>query len=322
MNIYITDCDHENLKQEESVFAAAGIHAVLLQCKTEDELIGQCAQADILLNQYAPITRRVMENLPRLKYVVRYGVGTDNIDVAAAEELGIQVGNVPDYGMNEVADHAITCMLALIRKLPQMNDQTKGGKWDYTTSIPVHRLGEMTVGVIGLGRIGRNFARKASAMGMHVLGYDPYYTPNAKDGMDFITPVSEEQLLRGSDVVSIHCPLNNSRGMLERTAMEMMKPGAYLINVARGGIVDEEALDWALTSGHLAGAALDCMAKEPAPADYPLFRHKNLIATPHMAWYSEEAAQELKRKIAEEAVRFARGKKIHYPVNHPEKPRA
>ena len=294
MNIYITDCDHENLKQEESVFAAAGIHAVLLQCKTEDELIGQCAQADILLNQYAPITRRVMENLPRLKYVVRYGVGTDNIDVAAAEELGIQVGNVPDYGMNEVADHAITCMLALIRKLPQMNDQTKGGKWDYTTSIPVHRLGEMTVGVIGLGRIGRNFARKASAMGMHVLGYDPYYTPNAKDGTDFITPVSEEQLLRGSDVVSIHCPLNNSRGMLERTAMEMMKPGA----------------------------ALDCMAKEPAPADYPLFRHKNLIATPHMAWYSEEAAQELKRKIAEEAVRFARGKKIHYPVNHPEKPRA
>ena len=322
MNIYITDCDHENLKQEESVFAAAGIHAVLLQCKTEDELIGQCAQADILLNQYAPITRRVMENLPRLKYVVRYGVGTDNIDVAAAEELGIQVGNVPDYGMNEVADHAITCMLALIRKLPQMNDQTKGGKWDYTTSIPVHRLGEMTVGVIGLGRIGRNFARKASAMGMHVLGYDPYYTPNAKDGTDFITPVSEEQLLRGSDVVSIHCPLNNSRGMLERTAMEMMKPGAYLINVARGGIVDEEALDWALTSGHLAGAALDCMAKEPAPADYPLVRHKNLMATPHMAWYSEEAAQELKRKIAEEAVRFARGKKIHYPVNHPEKPRA
>ena len=322
MNIYITDCDHENLKQEESVFAAAGMHAVLLQCKTEDELIGQCAQADILLNQYAPITRRVMENLPRLKYVVRYGVGTDNIDVAAAEELGIQVGNVPDYGMNEVADHAITCMLALIRKLPQMNDQTKGGKWDYTTSIPVHRLGEMTVGVIGLGRIGRNFARKASAMGMHVLGYDPYYTPNAKDGTDFITPVSEEQLLRGSDVVSIHCPLNNSRGMLERTAMEMMKPGAYLINVARGGIVDEEALDWALTSGHLAGAALDCMAKEPAPADYPLFRHKNLIVTPHMAWYSEEAAQELKRKIAEEAVRFARGKKIHYPVNHPEKPRA
>ena len=134
--------------------------------------------------------------------------------------------------------------------------------------------------------------------------------------------VSEEQLLRGSDVVSIHCPLNNSRGMLERTAMEMMKSGAYLINVARGGIVDEEALDWALTSGHLAGAALDCMAKEPAPAEYPLFHHKNLIATPHMAWYSEEAAQELKRKIAEEAVRFARGEKIHYPVNHPEKPRA
>ena len=102
-----------------------------------------------------------------MKFIVRYGVGTDNIDVAAAEQLGIQVGNVPDYGMNEVADHAITCMLALIRKLPQMNDQTKGGKWDYTTSIPVHRLGEMTVGVIGLGRIGRNFARKASAMGMH-----------------------------------------------------------------------------------------------------------------------------------------------------------
>ncbi|MEJ8728488.1 Glycerate dehydrogenase [uncultured Clostridium sp.] len=316
MNIFITDCDHEDTLQEEVVFAEAGMKFTLLQCKTEEDLIAQCQMADIILNQYAPITKKVMERLPNLKYVVRYGVGTDNIDVGAATELGIQVGNVPDYGMNEVADHALSCMIALVRKLPQMNHQTKNGTWDYRTSIPIRRLSTMTVGVIGMGRIGRNFARKASGLGMRVLGYDPYYTPKAEDRTEYITPVTVETLLQASDVISIHCPLNQARGMLDKSAMEMMKQGAYLINVARGGIVDEEALDWALESGHLAGAALDCMSKEPAPAKHPLFRHDNIILTPHMAWYSEEAAQELKRKIAEEAVRFARGEAIHYPVNH------
>lgn len=321
MKIAITDCDHKNLEQEEAVFSKAGQAFTLLNCRTEDDVITQCADVDIMLNQYAPITRRVMENLPKLKYVVRYGVGTDNIDKQAAAELGVQVGNVPDYGMNEVADQALTCMLALLRRLPQMNRQTKSGRWDYTASIPIHRFSATTVGVIGLGRIGRNFAKKADSIGFRVIGFDPYYTPNSLDGTDFIKPVSAEELLRNSDVVSVHCPLDNSRGMLDRASMEIMKRGAYLINVARGGIIDEEALDWALSSGQLGGAALDCMAKEPADASNKLFRHPNLIATPHMAWYSEEAAQELKRKIAEEAVRFSRDEAIRYPVNHPVKQR-
>lgn len=321
MTVIITDCDHKDLAQEKAVFEAASQEYKLLQCHTEEDLINQCKDADILLNQYAPITRRVMESLPNLKYVVRYGVGTDNIDKVAAEELGVQVGNVPDYGMNEVADQALTCMLALLRKLPKMSKQTKDGTWDYATSIPIHRFSATTVGVIGLGRIGRNFAKKAYAIGFNVIGYDPYYSPNSKDGTDFIKAVSVEELLKNADVVSVHCPLDNSRGMLDRSSMELMKRGAYLINVARGGIVDEEALDWALSSGQLGGAALDCMAKEPADSDNKLFRHTNLLVTPHMAWYSEEAAQELKRKIAEEAVRFSKGEAIHYPVNHPQKTR-
>ena len=314
MKVVITDCDHDNIDIEKSIFSEAGISVDLKDVTTEDDVIANCQDADIFIIQYAHITEKVMQNCPRLKFVVRYGVGVDNVDVLAAARYGIQVGNVPDYGMNEVADHAISLALSMIRKIMEMNELTKKDKWDYTKAIPIHRFSEMTVGVIGLGRIGRNFAEKMHSIGFHVIGFDPYYKPTSET-KKYVSAVSMDELIVKSDIISIHCPAEENQNLIGAAAFKKMKNSAVLINVARGGIVNEADLKQALENGEIAGAALDCMIGEPVSKDSPLFGLKNLIVTPHMAWYSEEAQKELKRKAAQEAVRFAKGEPIYYPIN-------
>ena len=168
--------------------------------------------------------------------------------------------------------------------------------------------------VIGLGRIGRNFAQKMHALGFQVIGTDPYFSPTEETNA-YVKAVSMDEVIETSDIISLHCPADGNRDLFCKETFKRMKNTAVLINVARGGIINETDLDQALTDGEIAGAALDCMAGEPVSKDSPLFAHENLLVTPHMAWYSEEAAQELKRKVAEESVRFARGEKIHYPIN-------
>ena len=314
MRVIITDCDHDNIDIEKKVFADAGMSVELRQAVTEDEVIAQCQDAEIFIVQYAKITEKVMDNCPCLKYVVRYGVGVDTIDIPAATRHGIQVGNVPDYGMNEVADHAIALAMSMIRKTIEMNAFTKNQKWDYTKAIPIHRFSEMTVGVIGLGRIGRNFAQKMHALGFKVIGTDPYCKATPETDA-YVKPVSMEDVITQSDVISLHCPADGNMNLFCAETFKKMKNTAILINVVRGGIINEQDLYQALTDGEIGGAALDCMLGEPVSKDSPLFRHENLVVTPHMAWYSQEAAQELKRKVAEESVRFARGEAIHYPIN-------
>lgn len=317
MKIVVSDCDHDSMAIEESVLKDSGFSMTLYQCRTEDETIEQCKGASSVMNQYAPFTRRVIEALsPDLKQVVRYGVGVNNVDLAAASDFGVQVCNVPDYGMNEVSDQGIAMMMALVRKVVQMNDLTHKGEWDYQNSIPIYRLSEQTLGVIGLGRIGRLFAKKASVFGFKVLGHDIFYKPNAADGTDFITPASVDEIIEKSDVIAIYCPLTDeTRDMFNDAAFDKMKKTAYIVNTSRGGIINEEALARALAEGKIAGAALDVADKEPLPADSPLRKHANCLLTPHMAWYSEEAGRELKRKVAEEVVRFSKGEAVHYPVN-------
>lgn len=315
MKVIITDCDHENIEIEEEILSKDGIEYSLSQCKTEEDLIEQCMDANILINQYAPISERVMRELKALKLVVRYGVGVDNIDVEAATKLGIQICNVPDYGMNEVADHAIGLIMALSRKIITMNQYTKNMAWDYRKAIPIHRNSSMTVGVVGLGRIGRNFAKKVHGLGYNVIGYDIYYQPNSEDGTDYITKVDFNKLVSESDIISIHCPLDGSENLFDYETFKAMKDSAYIVNVARGGIINEGDLDRALDEGLIAGAALDCMEKEPMDANSKIFRHENLIVTPHMAWYSEEAARELKAKVAQQVIKFIKEGKVSYPVN-------
>ena len=314
MKIIITDCDHKDIAQEEQVFHENTVDFTLFQCKSEEDLLAHCKGYPVLINQYAPMTERVLAGLaPELKLIVRYGVGVDNIDISAATKHGVYVCNVPDYGINEVADHALTLMMALVRKVIVMNDYTKTQNWNYAHAVPILRLTESKVGIVGLGRVGKAFAARVHALGCTVLSFDPYIA--ADEGPHFVQRVSFETLLSEADIISIHCCAENAENLFDSHAFSQMKKTAYLVNTARGKIVNQDALDHALSEGIIAGAALDVWIKEPTPAGSSVFRHPNLLATPHMAWYSEEAALELKRKAAEEAVRYIKGEPLRCPLN-------
>lgn len=313
MKVIITDCDHNDINIEMEVLKKANIDFRLEQCRTEDDVINNCKDGDAFIVQYAHITKRVMDALPNLKMIVRYGVGVDTIDVPEATKHGIQVCNVPDYGMNEVADHAIALMMALTRKIVYMNDITKHKTWDYTYSIPIHRPSTQTVGVIGLGRIGRNFAQKAHALGYNIIGYDPFYKETSETA--FIKTMPLEKIISTADIISLHIPADGNKNLFNKETFSNMKKNAVIINVARGGIINEDDLYEALSSGTIAGAAIDCVTTEPMSPGNKLFSLDNYIVTPHMAWYSEEAAQELKQKVAEECVSFLTKGTVRYPIN-------
>ncbi|WP_119309088.1 C-terminal binding protein [Cohaesibacter haloalkalitolerans] len=313
MKIVITDLDHADQNMEREVFAKAGMEFDLLECKTEDDLINQIKGYNIALNQYAPFTKRVFDALPDLKQIIRYGVGVNNVDLAAAKEAGVQVCNVPDYGMHEVSDHAIALSLSIIRKVPKMNKAVHNGVWDFTVAMPIRRFSQTTVGVVGLGRIGRLYAQKMHALGFNIVGFDKFYKPSAADGTDYIKAGTLDEVLASADIFAMFCPVTSENfHMIDKAAISHMKDGVYVVNTARGGLIDEDALAEALKSGKVAAAALDTTEIEPLPSDSPLRALDNCQVTPHMAWYSEDAALELKRKVAEEAVRFAKGESINW----------
>lgn len=315
MKIIVTDCDHEDMIQEDEVFGKAGMTYDHLACVTPDELIQGTKGGEIMITQYGQFSRKALEALsPELKLIVRYGVGVNTIDLDAATELGIQVCNVPDYGMNEVADQAMALIMALVRKVCETNDRTKHQVWDYTKSIPVYRIPGSTVGVVGFGRIGRTFAKRMSGFDCRVIAFDcAYETGTIIDGVEI---VGFDTLLKEADMISVHCPLTKeTENLFDLEALKKMKPTAYLVNTARGGIINEADLLTALKEKLIAGAALDVVAEEPMKVGAELFAFDNFLCTPHMAWYSEESSVELKRKVAEESVRFAKGEPVHYPVN-------
>ena len=312
--VIVADCDHQSIDIEKAVLADVCPDLPWLKCRTEDELIAQCADGEGIIIMYAPMTRRVMQTLKHCKIIARYGVGVDSIDLQAAADLGIIVSNVPDYGTHEVSDHALAMMLCLTRKVAMASSLVKAGQWDFRLMHPIHRHQVQTIGIIGLGRIGGAMAHKTHALGMKVIAHDPLV--KASRVPDYVTLVSLEELLAQSDVVSVHCPLSEStRNLLDEQKLGLMKPSAYLINTARGSIVDEVALEKMLAEKRLAGAALDVLSCEPGTTDHPLFKYENFLCTPHMAWHSEESAKELKRKAAEEVKRVLRGEAPLYQVN-------
>ncbi|WP_134705190.1 C-terminal binding protein [Ammoniphilus sp. YIM 78166] len=312
--VKITDCDHPSVDIERNVISRIPADMSLHQCKTEEDLIHECADADALINQYAPLTRKVLSQLKNCKVIVRYGVGVNNVDLEAASEYGIPVCNVPDYGIDEVSDHALALMYTLTRKTLLLANAVRRGEWDFSISRPILRLRDQVVGVVGLGRIGSAFAKKAHGAGFKVIGFDPRRT--VREDLSFMESVSFEELLQQSDMISIHCPLiDETRNLFGEKELRAMKSSAYLINTARGGIIDEVALDQALREGWIAGAALDVLELEPPRPDHPLLQHESFLATPHVAWYSEQAFDELKRKAAEEAVRVLNGEEPLNRVN-------
>jgi len=288
-------------------------HATVRLAKgiTEDDLIAEVKDVDVILVVYAKITKRVMDSAPRLKGIVRYGIGVDNIDIQAATEMGIYVANVPDYCIGTVAEHTFALLLALARKVILANCIVKNASWKVWTQQPRELMGTdlegKVLGLIGMGNIGSAVAIRAKAFGMKVIAYDPYLEKDRARLLG-VELVDLDTLLKNSDFVSIHAPLTpETRGMIGEQELKKMKRTAYLINTSRGPIVKESALYEALKNGWIAGAALDVYEKEPPDRDNPLFKLDNVVLTPHIAWYTEEALKRLKRSVAEEAIRILNG---------------
>ncbi|MGH7321829.1 MAG: C-terminal binding protein [Candidatus Rokuibacteriota bacterium] len=307
--LLICGLDHADIAEEQEVLGTAGVPFRRVACRTEEDFLRLGGEADGLLVQYGEVSRRVIEGLPRLRVLVRYGVGVDGIDVPAATERGIPVVNVPDYGTDDVANHAVALLLALARKLTMLDRQTRAGRWNVFEAQPITRLAGQTVGILGCGRIGSRVARRLGGFDVRLLAYDPFVAAFPTG----VEPVSLDRLLAESDYLTLHCPLTaDTRHLLGATTLSRMKPTAILVNTARGGLVDTAALGEALAGGRLAGAGLDVTEEEPLDPESPLLRMEQVIVTPHAAWYSEEGRSDLKRRVAEEAVRVLRGER---PVN-------
>jgi D-3-phosphoglycerate dehydrogenase len=312
--VAVADSVFPNLDPARASLARIGAELRLAAEPTPDAILRVATGADALLVTYAKITAEMIQQMTRCRIISRFGIGVDNVDIAAATSAGIVVTKVPDYCIDEVSDHALALLLALARKIPFANARVHAGRWEMPAVVPIHRLRGSVLGLVGFGRIPQLVAPKAQSFGLRVVACDPYVSPDiltraGVEGVDF------DHLLKISDFVSIHSPLlPETTRLFGADVFRRMKPTAYLINTARGPIVDEGALAQALDSGQLAGAGLDVMAQEP-PSRSPLFGRDNVIITPHISFYSEESLVELQTKAAEEVVSVLSGQAPRNPVN-------
>ena len=312
--VALSDSPFPSLDPAREVLSAIGADLRLAEESTPEAILRVARGADALLVTYAKITAEMIRQMTRCRIIARMGIGLDNIDIPAATQAGIVVTNVPDYCIDEVSDHALALLLALVRKIPFANARVHAGHWEMTGVVPIHRLRGSVLGLLGFGRIPQLVAPKAKAFGLRVVAYDPYILPQTLAGAG-VEGVSFAELLKMSDYISIHSPLTpETQCLFNANVFRQMKPAAYLINTARGPIVDETALANALDAGQLAGAALDVLSQEP-PGASPLFGRDNVILTPHMSFYSEESLVDLQTKAAEEIVRVVSGQALRNPVN-------
>jgi len=280
-----------------------------------DDILEVARDADAILVTYAKITREIITQLTKCKAIGRFGLGVDNIDLAAAKEKDIAVNYVPDYCIREVSDHAMTLLLSLIRKIPLSNKLVQGGRWEMPAVVPIRRMEGTVLGLWGFGNIPRLVAPKAKAFGMTVIAYDPYAKPEMFQQAG-VERVELDALLARSDYISVHAPLTlQTRGAVNADAFGKMKKGVYIVNTARGPLIDETALIAALDSGQVGGAALDVVTVEPLAKESPLLGRDNVIVTPHTAFYSIEALEELQTKCASDIARVLSGEKAVYPIS-------
>lgn len=308
MKVVITDFEYPNVDQETQIITEAGAQLDALHLKSTEEIIEAVQDADAVIVQYANITKEIIDRMQHCKMIIKYGIGVNNIDSDAATAKGIYVCNVPDYGVDEVSNHAIAMLMALAKKLPTVTRVMREGGWGYACSVPLFRLAGSTLGLVGLGRIPSLVARKMSGFDLgRILAFDPYMTPEEakKRGAEL---VDFETLCKESDFISVHCPLTpDTTGLFNEKAFRLMKKTAFLINTARGPVIREKDLVAALKAGEIAGVGLDVYENEPLAADHELRKMDNAIVTPHCAWYSEQAISTLQRKVAEEVVNVLKG---------------
>lgn len=312
MKIVITDSGFSNIDPETAVITGAGFELSSVQCKTAEDVIAASADADGIIVQWAPITAQVIDNLSRCKVIVRYGIGVDNVDLAAAKRKGIPVCNVPDYCIDEVADHSVAIALAQARQLPQIDARIRAGTWKIHPDRPMPSFHEMTFATAGYGRIARAVLDRAKVFGFTLAAYDPYQTPPG----DRVVPLTLDELFRQADILSLHVPLTpETKHFVSADRLAQMKSTAIVVNSARGGLIDTVALAQALRAGTIAAAGLDVFESEPLEEDHPLRKCPNALLTSHVAWYSERSVPRLQLLAAQEAVRGLRGEPLRNQVN-------
>jgi D-3-phosphoglycerate dehydrogenase len=295
--VVITDVDYPDVAIERGILEAAGLALEVHQAKNGPALHEIVRQADGLIVQYARITREVLADMPRCRIIARYGVGLDTIDLEAAAERGITVHNVPDYCTEEVADHTLALLLAVLRGVHRLANAVAAGQWSLESARPLHRIRGLTLGLIGCGRIGTAVAVRGRAFGMRVLVFDPYLEA-ADLRARGAEPASLEQVLRESDVLSLHRPATlDSPPALGPAELAQVKRGVIVVNTARGSLIDEDALRAALADGRVRAAALDVLQTEP-PGRGSLATVPGVVVTPHAAWYSEESEVQLRTTVA------------------------
>lgn len=309
--VVVTDHAFGGVAAEQAAAARFGAEFSVHACRTEDETIEAVAGADVVFVNFAPMTDRVLAALAPRATVIRYGIGYDNVDIAAAQARGIAVANVPDYGSDTVADHTVALLLTLLRKIPAYDRRVREDGWCAPRDLgSLPGFAETTVGLVGLGRIGAAVHRRLAAFGFRVVAHDPY--ADRADGPEL---TDLDTVLRASHAVSLHAPLTpQTRHVLDAAAFARMRDGAVVVNTSRGGLINHDALAAAVRTGRVAAAALDVFENEPLAADSPLRDLPDVVLTPHTAFYSDSSLAALQQLAADEAERALAGKPLRCPV--------
>ncbi|MBW2024796.1 MAG: C-terminal binding protein [Deltaproteobacteria bacterium] len=306
--VILTDYEWPNLEIERQVLGKAGINFVPTHCSTEEEVIEVAQDADGVIVEYAPITARVIEKLRRCQIISLNAAGYDNVDLKAATEAGVLVVNCPAYCYEEVADHTMALLLAMARGIDKFAILVKKGIWDFKSAGQLYRVHDQRLGLVGFGLNARAVAKRAKAFGLKVLAYDPYTNEEVFE-REQVERVDFEDLLRQSDFVSLHVPKTSETvNLISEREFSLMKSSAFLINTSRGGVVDEKALVEALKHQAIRGAALDVLATEPPDLDNPVLAMDNVLVTPHVAFYSETAMEEVRIRAAQAVVDVLEGR--------------
>ncbi len=306
--VFHTDPLHTDFRHELAELEAIGATLRVLNVKTEAEVAAACTDADALIITYATVGRTALAAMPRLKIMVRSGVGYDALDVPAATERKVMVCNVPDYCISDLAEHTMALLLAWWRRIGDLDRLVRAEGWGRPIK-PVHRLEGKTLGILGLGRMGQAVAVRAKGFGVKLVAFDPYISEPVFTSLA-VTRLALEDLCKAADIITIHSPLTaETRHLICERTLRLMKPSALVVNTARGGLVKTDDLAAAIREGRIAGAALDVVEEEPLPVDHPIRSTPRVILTPHAAWYSEDAEPELRRRAARIVVQGLRGER-------------
>jgi D-3-phosphoglycerate dehydrogenase len=315
MVVLVTDYTWPSTEPEAEVLGRAGARLLVSETGEEPDLLALVPQADAILTCFKRVSPAVVRAGEKLQVIGRYGIGVDNIAVDEATRLGIPVTNVPAYCVDEVAEHVLALLFALERSICTYDTAVREGDWSLSRGLPMRRIAGRTLGILGFGKIGQALARKARGVDLRVLVHSPGFSPDRAAELG-AKAVELAELARDSDYVSINAPLTPAtQGLVGRDFLRGMKPGSYLLNAARGAIVDQDALLEALREGWIAGAGIDVAVPEHLPSDHPLLAQPNLVMTPHVAFFSEESVLELEVKAAENVAAVLSGRRPAHVVN-------